>query len=475
MDNSKLTSEVIQLVSYQPLWETLARLDVSKTELMKKAEITPSTMARISNHQHVSLTTIEKICQVLNLQIEEVIKRETQSPLLGTFQPNRNEPIHRWYPYLEGYSQQLVNYELRNMLPGDTVYDPFGGSGTTPLTALTNGLNGLYSEINPVMSFIATTKLTAASSAMIGDIDLSHLRDWRAHFAEGTFDASFLDESTSLGDFDRFFDEDALVGIHYLRHCILNEADHLTRDLLRLALASIAVPISLMVRRGDLRFATDKEKQSAVHPFRATLLKKVDDILQDLQSLPKRSPGRHSMTSADVRTSELNECVDVVVTSPPYLNGTNYFRNTKLEMRLLDLIHNETELSSFYQKGITAGINNVSSRREYETLNHPDLIPLVEMLEAEAYDSRIPIMVAGYFADMNTAIEKIRLALRPGGILSFDIGDSQFAGVHVPTHVLLDGLIVNAGFSSLGETVLRTRRSRNGMNLTQRVMRYVKE
>ena len=470
-----LTSEVMHVVSYQPLWETLARLDLSKTDLMRKSGITPSTMARISKHDHVSLSTIEKICKVLNVQIEDVVQRDTQSPLSGTFQPNRNEPIHRWYPYLEGYSQQLVNYELRNMRPGDTVYDPFGGSGTTPLTALMNGMNGLYSEINPVMSFIAKTKLTAASRAMIGDIDLSHLQSWRMHFAKVDFKNNPLEDVAPLGEFDRFFGEDALLGIRYLRKCIAKESDQLTQDLLRLALASIAVPVSMMVRRGDLRFANSKEKERVVLAFRPTLLNKLDDILQDLQALPNRMPSAHAMTSADVRSSELNECADVVVTSPPYLNGTNYFRNTKLEMRLLDLIQEEAELSGFYEQGITAGINNVSSRRKYETLDHPELIILVERLEEEAYDSRIPKMVAGYFADMKAAIDKIRLALKPGGILSFDIGDSQFAGVHVPTHTLLNDLIENAGFSSLGETVLRTRRSRNGMNLSQRVMRYVKK
>ena len=179
--------------------------------------------------------------------------------------------------------------------------------------------------------------------------------------------------------------------------------------------------------------------------------------------------------SEDVRDSNLDECVDVVVTSPPYLNGTNYFRNTKLEMRVLDIIESENELGGFYQRGITAGINNVSSRREYPCLDELELDDLVERLQGKSYDTRIPVMVAGYFADMKQAIDKIRSALKPHGILSFDIGDSQFAGVHVPTHSILDGMIQQAGLRPLGETVLRARRSRNGMTLTQRVMRYVKE
>ncbi len=463
------------MVSYQPLWDTLSRLDVSKTSLAKASGITPSTLARISRGENVSLATIEKICEVLSIQIEEVVRRDDQGPLSGTFRPNKNEPVHRWYPYLEGYSQQLVRYELRNRRPGDTVYDPFGGSGTTPLTAVMNGLNGLYSEINPVMSFIATTKLAATTLAMTGDLDLSRLEGWRRRISEEEFENVPVDDASGLGDFARFFDTSALAGIRYTRECINMESDKATQDLLRLALASVSVPVSLMVRRGDLRFANSKELANSVLPFRSTLLNKLDEILLDLRDIPRNQAGSYSFVSDDVRTSALDGCVDVVVTSPPYLNGTNYFRNTKLEMRLLNFILAENELSNYYQLGITAGINNVSSRREYRTLNRPELAELVETLERESYDQRIPVMVAGYFADMQHAIERIHAALRPGGVLSFDIGDSQFAGVHVPTHTLLDSFIQEAGFSPLGETILRTRRSRNGMNLTQRVLRYEKD
>lgn len=463
------------MVTYLPLWETLSRLGVSKTFLAEAAGITPSTMARFSRNENVSLTTIEKICETLNVQIEDVVMRENQGSLHGTFRPNKHEPVHRWYPYLEGYSRQLVEYELRDRNPGDVVYDPFAGSGTTPLTAVMNGIDGLYSEVNPVMRFISDVKLSCAVRAMDGDIDLSGLRRWRDRIASINFNDINSHQGNALGDFSRFFDADGLVGIQFLRECIDEETDESTKDLLKVVLASIVVPVSLMIRRGDLRFANAGERDKSVLPFQDTTISKIDELLQDLERMEKSEPGAFRFVSEDVRDSNLDECVDVVVTSPPYLNGTNYFRNTKLEMRVLDIIESENELGGFYQRGITAGINNVSSRREYPCLDELELDDLVERLQGKSYDTRIPVMVAGYFADMKQAIDKIRSALKPHGILSFDIGDSQFAGVHVPTHSILDGMIQQAGLRPLGETVLRARRSRNGMTLTQRVMRYVKE
>ncbi len=463
------------MVSYQPLWETLARRGMSKTSLSEASGITPSTMARLARNDNVSLITIEKICKTLNVEIEDVVTRDEQRPLSGTFRPNKNEPVHRWFPYLEGYSRQLVEYELRNRQAGEVVYDPFGGSGTTPLTAVMNGLDGLYSEINPVMSLIAQTKMKSTALAMDGELDLSRLRNWQERFRGLDVVGLKAHENRSLGDFDRFFDEDALLGIHVMREFIEEESDDLIRDLLKVVLASIVVPVSRMIRRGDLRFANDRERAKNVYPFKETAIAKFGELINDLSGVPRARPGYFAFVSEDVRDSDLRECVDVVVTSPPYLNGTNYFRNTKLEMRVLNIIESEKELGGFYQQGITAGINNVSSRREYETVEFPAFEEIVSALEADAYDSRIPVMVTGYFADMHKAISKIHEALKSGGVLSFDIGDSQFAGVHVPTHTLLDVMIREAGFEALDQTVLRTRRSRNGMTLTQRVMRYVKE
>ena len=76
---------------------------------------------------------------------------------------------------------------------------------------------------------------------------------------------------------------------------------------------------------------------------------------------------------------------------------------------------------------------------------------------------------------MNEVLKKLRQVLKNNGIFIMDIGDSQFAGVHIPTHDILLELCENNGFRKYDEEILRTRYSKNGMELSQRVLRFVLE
>ena len=77
----------------------------------------------------------------------------------GTFSPNRSRPVHRWYPYLEGFSEDFVLALLGEFGEGvTTVHDPFAGTGTTLVVSAFVGLNGTYSEVNPFMRLVIETK-----------------------------------------------------------------------------------------------------------------------------------------------------------------------------------------------------------------------------------------------------------------------------------------------------------------------------
>ena len=67
------------------------------------------------------------------------------------FSGNKRLPIHRWVPWIAGYSQQFVQDALKRYLPTQgTVLDPFSGVGTTLVEAILSGHHALGFEINPM-------------------------------------------------------------------------------------------------------------------------------------------------------------------------------------------------------------------------------------------------------------------------------------------------------------------------------------
>lgn len=385
----------------------------------------------------------------------------------GTFSLNKSEPIHRWYPYVEGYSSCLIAEELKKFLvlkPNiETIYDPFCGTGTTSLVASTYGIESFYSESNPFMQTVIETKVNVVRMLDV-NIAIPKLLEYRALIR-----TIKIESFSSWNGFEKFFGESQLNELLTIKKLISQEDDVPVKCILTLALSAIVVKVSKMTRRGDLRYATEKEyrEESVLDCF----IDKLDEMICDIQYHKAMVKCGTTKVSDDARKNDYVNAFDCVITSPPYLNGTNYIRNTKLELKLNDFILSEKDLPRFHSKGIVAGINNVSKRNTIDTVL-PVVEPYLEQLQPVSYDARISKMVAGYFRDMDMVIQKLSTSIKPGGLFTMDIGDSQFAGVHIPTHQILSNICTQYGFYLYDEEILRERRSKNGMILTQRLLRY---
>lgn len=385
----------------------------------------------------------------------------------GTFSLNKTEPIHRWYSYVEGYSSCLIIEELKTLLalkPNvETIYDPFCGTGTTALVASAHGIKSFYSESNPFMQTVIETKING-----VQNLDANAVTAKLIEYLALINDIK-IKKYTSWNGFEKFFGERQLNELLTIKDLFSQEDDESVKSILVLALSSIVVKVSKMTRRGDLRYATEKEyrEESVLECF----ADKLNEMIFDIQHHKTIVKCGTTKVSDDARDNDYVDAFDCVITSPPYLNGTNYIRNTKLELKLNDFISSESDLPSFHSKGIVAGINNVSKRTAIDTVL-PVVEPYLEQLQPVSYDERIPKMVAGYFRDMDIVIQKLSTSIKSGGLFTMDIGDSQFAGVHIPTHQILSNICAQYGFTLYDEEVLRERRSKNGKVLTQRLLRY---
>ncbi|MDD2979504.1 MAG: helix-turn-helix domain-containing protein [Hespellia sp.] len=61
------------MISYKPLWKTLIDKDIKKTQLRDMAGFSSGTLSRLGKDQYVELKHIDRICQVLECGIADVI------------------------------------------------------------------------------------------------------------------------------------------------------------------------------------------------------------------------------------------------------------------------------------------------------------------------------------------------------------------------------------------------------------------
>ena len=389
----------------------------------------------------------------------------------GTFRLNKDEPIHRWYSYLEGYSSCLIDDLVREIGPEkiEGIYDPFGGTGTTALVASKYGISSYYSETNPFMCKVIEAKINCVHRLRESKIGSKHLSILLTLLDGYTYKAPFI--TAHWDGFEKYFEDQVLFKIQDMQKLVNQMEDDDSCQIARVLLASVIVRASKMIRQGDLRFAKEGEKTKYDEDIVANFKEKIREAIADIDGAACPTLSRTICISEDARDVDAEDLVDCVITSPPYLNGTNYVRNTKLELKLFGFVTAESDLPELHSRGIIAGINNVSKRKL--AFEPPEYIqPYLDQLMPVSYDKRIPTMVAGYFHDMEEVILKLSHVMKNDGIFIMDIGDSQFAGVYIPTHKILAEICSKYGFELYAEDVLRERRSKNGMVLSQRLLKF---
>jgi DNA-binding Xre family transcriptional regulator len=65
-------------VNYNKLWKLLIDKGMTKTELRKIAEMSSSTMAKMSKNETVSMDVLIRICEIFNCNVGDImdIKKE---------------------------------------------------------------------------------------------------------------------------------------------------------------------------------------------------------------------------------------------------------------------------------------------------------------------------------------------------------------------------------------------------------------
>jgi len=432
----------------------------------------------------------EKEERSINQVVKRLIKKNINgfsviNPKDVTFGNSKSIPFQRWYPFIEGYSPEFVKSLINGYCKKAAyVYDPFVGTGTTIFAADNLDINAIYSEVNPLLQFLIQTKIKILKSShatrkQLAD-KVNQIADHIVEKLENFEEDKYLKESYSLIFKDStYFEDSVLIQLLRLRSFIdiVKLEDELLADTITVAVLAALIPVSFLKKAGDVRFKTKNELEKEKVELEKFLPDKLKEIANDILNLKFVLKTAPEMILANAKNIGLvNDLeIDAVITSPPYLNGTNYFRNTKLELWFLRYIQFENDLRFFRNQALTSGINDV--KKDTSGSNGTDILAKSKLLQdtlvklhKKSYDQRIPLMVKSYFEEMHVIFSKLRNHLTNRAIILIDIGDSIFANVHIKTDDILIEILVTIGYELKEKKLLRKRRSRNKEILSQTLL-----
>jgi DNA-binding Xre family transcriptional regulator len=61
-------------VSYKKLWKLLIDRDMKKKDLQEAANLSPSTVSKLSSNEYVSMEVLVKICAALSVDVGDIME-----------------------------------------------------------------------------------------------------------------------------------------------------------------------------------------------------------------------------------------------------------------------------------------------------------------------------------------------------------------------------------------------------------------
>lgn len=332
-----------------------------------------------------------------------------------TFVPNKDKPIHNWFYYKEGYSEEFVNWALDSFKLKGPVLDSFCGVGTTLLACKKRGVESIGTDVSPLA--------VLASKVKTKNYDISKLKSELERFHELTPTA--LERIPVDPRIRKLFYHEALGTVWFYKNEIEKIEDEKVRELFLLALIDTTGRCANVVKiGGSLR----KQKKPDM-PVAKLFLGKIKKMILDLEQNKKLPAIEPTVLEMDCRQLDLeDESVGAIITSPPYLNKIEYTSVYKLELGIF-FGYQETKLRAFVG-------------------DNPNIDPIVEF-------AKLPLVAQAYFSDLKKVVENWYRVLKPGGICVVNIAGGCLPHGPVQSDEYLEKMAKDAGFEMIQNIIAR--------------------
>ncbi len=366
--------------------------------------------------------------------------------------PREKSGVHSWHPYYAGYSESFVLAAINHLglKKGQTVVDPWIGSGTTNLVCEKSGLNSFGFDLNPVMTIFANAK--HAPVAQRDEREISNI-------VESLFQATRQNlrkvDITGYSELSKNIKPQTARRLVALTRSISNREFDVTKINSDLSNTLSAQPMSMdrcFFQAAAFILAREiagTQRNSNPTWIKGTLVNKKSPSyceLKDTYTSILRNMRESSIengTSYDSEKTNIaivgnsknlpiqSESFDAVIGSPPYLTRIDYAVSTRIELAMLvgDYEYSRTRKKMMGSTTVPSSPPVISDKWGttccdclQEIFKHP----------SKASNTYYYRNIANYFNDAFLSIVEVERILKPGARALIVVQSSYYKDIEIP-------------------------------------------
>jgi SAM-dependent methyltransferase len=350
-------------------------------------------------------------------------------------------PIH---PFPARMAPELVWDELPDHLPQMRILDPMAGSGTTLVTAKLRGHKAIGFDRDPLAVLIARSWLTDVTQEIVEAKGKEVLAKARIRARKIKLAAAYprgADDETK--SFVRYwFDRTNRIQLKALSESISRLHNSSLRDLLWCAFSrliitkKVGVSLAMDISHSRPHRSYEKAPVNAFDRFEHAV-----KYISNAAPFPRIKTGSPDATVAFADARKLpiaDDSVDMVITSPPYLNAIDYIRGHKFS--LIWMGHSIGELRNV--RATNVGTESIASPKS-EDADTDQILGM--MCPVKDLSSRNAGMLRQYVWDMRSILSETKRVLCPGGKAVFVVGNCNIRETFVQNSKCVEGLAAELG------------------------------
>lgn len=356
-------------------------------------------------------------------------------------QSNINDYTHNYFKYPCKFIPEIPRWAIKKYATeGTIIFDPFSGSGTTLLESIINGYDSYGTEIDDVAKLLIKVKATKLTTSEVEEMSM---------IVDNIIDRIEEDSTNiiipDINNMNHWFPDENINQLGQIRFYINQINNKNIKDFLLICLASIIRKCSFADDSSPKPYVSSKVKKIPSNPKKEfkVIYEKYKIGMEKLIELNNENSAL--IVKGNALDVNLDKKVDLIITSPPYINAFDYARTMRLENLWLGYL-TESEITK--KKKLYVGTENIKKVEEIENLEILDESNLLKEYYTKIFkiDEKRALIVKRFFQDMKTNLEEMYKILNKNGYYCIVIGNSTIRDVKVESWKVLRDLALKIGF-----------------------------